>query len=77
MSQFLSQSDLPVSYVPVTLKHFRLLARLGRAPVRATNVMLQPDIHLDDRASNLFVPLKWEPSSAEMNMTISQLMNDH
>ena len=77
MSQFLSQSDLPVSYVPVTLKHFRILARLGRAPVRATNVTLQPDIHLDDRASSLFVPLKWEPSFIEMNLTISQLMNDH
>lgn len=77
MSQFLSQSDLPISYVPVTLKHFRILARLGRAPVCATNLTLQPDIYLDDRASSLFVPLKWEPSFIEMNLTISQLMNDH
>ncbi|KAF8733215.1 hypothetical protein AX14_004073 [Amanita brunnescens Koide BX004] len=32
MSQFLSQGDLPGGYVPVALKHFRILARLGKAP---------------------------------------------
>lgn len=42
MSQFLSQGDPPAGYVPVTLKHFRILARLGKAPVRVTRVVLTP-----------------------------------
>lgn len=41
MSQFLSQGDLPGGYVPVALKHFRILARLGKAPVRVTIETLQ------------------------------------
>ncbi|KAK2465335.1 hypothetical protein APHAL10511_002689 [Amanita phalloides] len=32
MHQFLTQTDLSVSYVPVTLEQFRILARLGKAP---------------------------------------------
>ncbi|KAM6494345.1 hypothetical protein JOM56_010706 [Amanita muscaria] len=32
LHQFMSPNDLAINFVPVTLKHFRILARLGKAP---------------------------------------------